>query len=146
MFNSGFEKISYDYAHEVRKDIEYRKKRAKENPVDKTTSSLVGAGLGGVLGAGVGATAGRYGRLSGKGALIGGAIGAGLGGLGGLLAHYSDAASIEHAKRINKMPPKQKKEYLASLARDREISEREANEESRHQRAMMHHRIYSRGY
>lgn len=129
-FWEGFEKRSYDYAHEVGDLRNYYKDRSKETPYSKTKGSLVGAGIGGVGGALFGALAeANKGMLSKKkplkGALAAGGIGAGVGGLLGLLSSITNKSEIEEAKRISKMSPKNQRDYLAHLARNDEISTRE---------------------
>lgn len=123
----GFEKAAYDYAHEIREDRDYYKSRSKDKPTSKLKSGLVGAGLGGVSGAILGALNPEH-MSRGTAALLGGALGAGLGGIMGVSVAIADKVGIEEAKRISKMQPKEQKEYLAYLARRGEITERDEKE------------------
>lgn len=127
-FWSGFEKRAYDYAWEAQ-ELEGRMKgRAKETPVDPKKSSTIG-GLGG---AGLGAL---YGARVAKSSLTGGLVGAAAGGLlgagAGFLYHLADVAGVDHAKKVMKMDHKERKSYLASMARKMEIGDEDYKKLSR---------------
>lgn len=123
VFWSGFEKRSYDYGHESKMLDAWHHLRADQEPISKTKVGLWGAGLGGGIGAIAGALKGkssRFGVLA--HGLMGGAAGAGLGGLAGVITAMADKLGIEEAKRIVAMPKDDRKDYLAHLARQSEIS------------------------
>lgn len=140
-FWSGFEKRAYDYKQEAKELNEEYGARSKETPADKSKSALIGAGIGAGLGGFIGLGAGGPGVLTGMG------MGGLFGGLMGLFSAISHKLGIEEAKRIMKMTPKARDEYLKSLARKNEISEaehrewqrefrRESREDTRHQETL----------
>lgn len=133
-FWNGFEKRAYDYAHEAQQEEEYNKDRSGQTPMDPNQAMSTGTNIGGLLG-GLGGGYAGFQQGKGKGALIGGLMGV-LGGalLGrglGYMTAMSDKLGIEEAQRIMSMPKQQRTNYLKSLARDGEISERESREWSR---------------
>lgn len=134
-FFVGFEKRAYDYGHEVRELDQHYEGRAGATPMDATEASRtgrrVGAIFGGLMGALLGATTHKPLMGAALGAGVGGLAGAGLGHMGGISAAMRDKLGIEEAKRIITMPKKERREYLLHLARQNEISESEAEEWSR---------------
>jgi hypothetical protein len=149
----GFEKRAYDYAQEAKDQERLESWNSKRTPYTKTKGGLVGAGVGAGLGALIGGITGRNnaiegGRVgAGLGALIGLGGGAAVGGLLGVAAAISNKLGIAESKRIMAMEPAERKTYLQSLARQDEISEREAhdwdrdarkeeNDERRHREVM----------
>jgi hypothetical protein len=119
-FWNGFEKRAYDYKYEAKQLNRDYGARSKEKPISKSKSSIVGAALGASLGGLFGLSRGSAG--------LGALAGAALGGLTGLMGAISHKVGIEEAKRIMKMDPKKRDEYLRSLARRNEITEAESRE------------------
>ena len=129
-------KKAYDYGHEVREETGRTKKRQHDKPVGWGKAMGVGGAIGAGLGAGVGALASRAGAR-GRGALIGAGVG-GAAGVGiGALHGVADREDIAESRRVQKMKPGVRREYLAHKARRGEISEREWGEERRHRELMM---------
>jgi len=119
----GSTKHAYDYKHEVREAEAEHKTNKNRTPTATGKATGVGALIGGALGAGVGAFAHRHSPL--HGALMGAGLGA-AGGAGiGALTAMADRLGVEESKRVMKMSPKERKEYLAHKARQGEISQRE---------------------
>lgn len=144
-FWSGFEKRAYDYNQEARELKDNYKSISKESPMSKTHASVTG----GVLGAGVGALAGISSGLAthqpikslAGGAGLGGVAGAAIGIMLGLAAAHGHKESINEAKKILKMAPKNQMDFLKSKARGNEAHE------NRHEQARLnaqYHNLYNR--
>ena len=146
-FWSGFEKRAYDYSWEAREAHEDAKERSKMKPVDVGRfalggglgAALAGAIVGGIHGA-VQAGSGRRMQGAGLGALLGGGLGGVTGGAMGALIAITHNHGIEEAKRIMKMQPKQRDEYLKSMVRNREISQQQYEDFNRELRNERRHR------
>jgi hypothetical protein len=134
-FWSGFVKEGYDYAHEVRLRNEAADYDSKRSPIPYGKSMAIGAGLGGITGAGMGAFSAAKGSRLGGG-LKGGAMGAGIGLLAGALTALSDDLEVADAKRLMAMEPEARDAELASRARKDEIHQREIYEQRRHRQMM----------
>jgi len=118
-------KLGYDYAWESQEAEQHAKKRYKDKPI----SALKSTGIGGAIGSGIGALTGKLNRTgAGKAALIGGLVGA----LGGLAVAGIDAADIKESKKVMGMPKKQRDMYLTARERNKQIADRELNEERRY--------------
>lgn len=138
-FWSGFEKRAYDYKYEAKELNREYGARSKETPSSKSKSALIGAGIGAVGGGLLGMGHGLSSSLgAGLGALAGAGIGGALGGLSGLFMAIAHKMGIEEAKRIMKMDPKKREEYLRHLARRNEITEAQRDEWNREFRRETH--------
>jgi hypothetical protein len=165
----GQEKKAYDYAHEVREKEQHHDAHSKATPLDPDTEAAKGRKggrwIGGINGGILGGVLGGMGG-SGKHMALGALAGAGLGAWAGHhMGHHAGLAAatesklgIEHSKHIMAMPPDERKDYFQHLARNDEISAREADEwdrhndremnaEWRHQESMdSHHRAHGGGH
>jgi len=123
-------KLAYDYEHETKELQQYHRSNQDMPKRHVGESALTGGGVGALVGAGVGllAAAGRV-PLNGMNAAMAGVVvgtigGARLGALGALAVN----SGIDHSRAIMEQPAKDRKAMLASVARRREIAEREARE------------------
>jgi hypothetical protein len=136
-FWSGFEKSAYDYQQEVKDLNETATFQSTDTPLSKIEASLFGAGVGGIMGAGIGALSHGPGRSmsgsAGLGGLAGLAIGGlAIGGLAGLLTAIQDRAEIKDAKMLMKMKTTDRDILLAGRARQNETNTRELHADYRH--------------
>ena len=96
-FWNGFLKKAYDYTYEMKSLEKDFAGRSKDTPMSLKRTGLLGAGIGGVLGAVGGALKGRETGSPMLGALLGGGLGLAGGGLVGVFAAIADELGIERA-------------------------------------------------
>lgn len=116
-FKDGFEKIAYDYKHEVNEKEHYAKSRENDEPVGWKKSVGIGAGLGVGLGALIGSLVPSKASFVKK--VLGSSAAGVLGGAAiGALYKIFDESDIDEQKRIMAMPKEERAAYLASRARE----------------------------
>lgn len=129
-FLEKFEKLAYDYAHEIKQYHDHYK--GMSGRPDPNMKSYAGYGAG--FGTGFGALLGGLQAIKDKSVLplfVGALGGAATGGLLGVFGAILEKRGIEEAKKIMAMPLEERKAYLAYLAREDEISEQEFREWSK---------------
>lgn len=123
-------KAAYDYAHEIAQLEKVHERRRAEAPSDPRQATLSGAGLGVLLGAGLGLAA-AYGRIPvdpARAAMVGAGGGAALGAGLGFANAMKRNQQLEQSHMLATLPPGEKADFLRSLARKAEIESRDQRE------------------
>jgi hypothetical protein len=118
-FSSGFEKKAYSYRREIEK-LEKRYREHSKLPKASYGEHMGwGAGIGAVLGTGVGAVVDQ----SAKGATLGALAGGGIGALIGASSAAGQNSQRAEGKSVMAMSERKRKDHLEYLAHEQEMNE-----------------------